>query len=410
MKRIFSLLILLAITLTACANNNAPSLSDGVTPRGNIESADVNEAGDVLADFGVRLFRESFTEDKNTLVSPLSVLCALSMTANGAEENTLAQMESVLGMDIASLNAYLKVYKDALPQDEKNKLSVANSIWFTDDARFTVNEDFLQTNADYYGANIYKAPFNSGTCKDINNWVKEKTDGMIKDILDEIPTDAVMYLVNALAFDAEWQETYEKHQVRDAVFTKEDGTTQTADMMYSSEHTYLEGENFTGFIKYYVRSKYAFAAMLPGENVSVSELVSSLNGEMLYDILSNPTSTAVNAGLPKFEFEFDTELSATLSGMGMPDAFDDNLADFSGLGSSSRGNIFINRVFHKTYIEVGEKGTRAGAATVVEMNDCAAAEVIGKPKEVILDRPFVFMLIDTETNLPFFIGSVMDIK
>ncbi len=410
MKRIFSLLILLAITLTACGNNDVPSLSDGVVPRGNIENADVSEAGDVLADFGVRLFRESFTEDKNTLVSPLSVMFALAMTANGAEENTRSQMESVLGMDVESLNAYLKAYKDALVEDEKNKLSVANSIWFTDDARFTVNNDFLQTNADYYGADIYKAPFNSGTCKDINNWVKEKTDGMIKDILDEIPTDAVMYLVNALAFDAEWQETYEKHQVRDAVFTKEDGTTQTADMMYSSEHTYLEGENFTGFIKYYARSKYAFAAILPSENVSVSELVSSLNGEMLYDILSNPTSTAVNAGLPKFEFEFDTELSATLTDMGMPAAFDENLADFSGLGTSSRGNIFINRVLHKTYIEVGEKGTRAGAATVVEMNDCAAAEVIGEIKEVILDRPFVFMLVDTETNLPFFIGSVVDIK
>ncbi len=410
MKRILPFLLLIAIAFTSCGNNNAPSLSDGVTPRGNIESADVNEAGDVLADFGLRLFAESFTEDKNTLVSPLSVMFALAMTANGAEENTREQMESVLGMDIDSLNAYLKSYKESLPEDEKNKLSVANSIWFTDHERFTVNDDFLQLNADYYGADIYKAPFNNATCRDINNWVKEKTDGMIKDILDEIPTDAVMYLVNALAFDAEWQDIYEKHQVRDAVFTKEDGTARTVDMMYSDEHAYLEGENFTGFIKYYSRSKYAFAAMLPSDGVSVSELITSLDGEMLYDTLSNPISTAVNAGLPKFEFEFDTELSDILSDMGMSDAFDGNLADFSGLGSSSRGNIFINRVLHKTYIEVGEKGTRAGAATVVEMNDCAAADVIGQIKEVILDRPFVFMLIDTETNLPFFIGSVMDIE
>lgn len=410
MKRIFAFVILLAITLTSCGTVSAPSLSDGVLPSAeDIKIGNVSEAGAELADFGVRLFQNSFTEEKNVLISPLSVLCALSMTANGAKDETLSQMESVLGMDVASLNTYVKAYKDALPNSDKYKLSLANSIWFTDDERFTVNEDFLQTNADYYSADIYKAPFDRTTLNDINKWVKDKTDGMIPSILDQIPPDAIMYLVNALAFEAEWQDIYEKHQVRDSVFTKEDGTKQKAEMMYADEYKYLELENGAGFIKNYAGRKYAFAALLPNEGVSVSDLVSSIDGEVLYNTLSNPSSEHVVTGIPKFEFEYGTDLAGVLSDMGMPNAFNPYLSDFSGLGTSTGGNIFISRVLHKTYISVGERGTRAGAATVIEMTDGAAVEPL-EPKEVILDRPFVFMLIDTETSLPFFIGTVMDIK
>lgn len=186
MKRIISILVLAALTITSCGTINAANLSDGIIPNGNIKNADVTEAGEVIADFGVRLLRESIDE-KNTLISPLSVLSALAMTASGADGDTLTQMEAVLGMDIESLNAYIKAYTDALASGEKYKLSLANSIWFTDDTRFTVNDDFLQTNADYYGADIYKAPLDRSTRDDINNWVKDRTDGMIPKIIDEIP-------------------------------------------------------------------------------------------------------------------------------------------------------------------------------------------------------------------------------
>ncbi len=409
MKRIITLLILAAITLSACGNTSASSLSEGITPRDSVDTAAPEEFGAVLADFGVRLFKESFEANKNTLISPLSVLSALAMTANGADNKTLAQMESVLGADASTLNAYVKSYMDALPTGEKYKLSLANSIWFTDDERFTVSEDFLQTNADYYRADIYRAPFENATCRDINSWVKEKTDGMIEKILDKIPYDAVMYLINALAFEAEWQEIYEKHQVRDAKFTTENDVERTVDMMYSSESRYIEDGKATGFIKHYSGGKYAFAALLPNKGVSLAQYVDTLDGEKLYKMLSEPTSCTVETGLPKFEFEYSTEIADVLKGMGMTDAFSPFNADFTRLGSSTHGNIFISRVLHKTYISVGERGTKAGAVTVVEMKDAAAAMPI-EPKYVTLDRPFVFMLIDTETNLPFFIGTVTDIN
>ena len=409
---IISLLLVcaMAVNLTGCTMEvQAKDLMDGITPNQVNALDDLGSQNADVTDFAIRLFKASEESGKNTLISPLSVLCALAMTANGAEEETLAQMEEVLGMTTEELNLYLYSYMQNLPQGEKYKLSLANSIWFTEDERFTVNQDFLQTNANYYGADIYKAPFDKQTLKDINNWVKQNTDEMIPEILDQIPPEAIMYLVNALAFEAEWSEIYEKHQVKDGEFTKEDGTKQDVKFMYGSEGTYLEDEKATGFMKRYKGGKYAFVAMLPNEGVSVSEYIASLDGESLNALLANPQYATVHTSIPKFETEYKVEMSEILKSMGMTEAFDMYNADFEGLGTSTGGNIYISRVLHKTFISVGEKGTKAGAATVVEMKDGAAAEP-QEPKEVYLDRPFVYMLVDCENNIPFFIGTMMDVN
>lgn len=409
---IISLLLVcaMAVNLTGCKIKvQAKDLMEGITPNNVSALDDLSSQNADVTDFAIRLFKASEESGKNTLISPLSVLCALAMTANGAEEETLAQMEEVLGMTTEELNLYLYSYMKNLPQGDKYKLSLANSIWFTEDERFTVNQDFLQTNADYYGADIYKAPFDKQTLKDINNWVKQNTDGMIPEILDQIPPEAIMYLVNALAFEAEWSEIYEKHQVKDGEFTKEDGTKQNAKFMYGSEGTYFEDEKATGFMKRYKGGKYAFVAMLPNEGVSVSEYIASLDGESLNALLANPQYATVRTSIPKFETEYKVEMSDILQSMGMTEAFDMYNADFEGLGTSTDGNIYISRVLHKTFISVGEKGTKAGAATIVEMKDGAAAEPT-EPKEVYLDRPFVYMLVDCENNIPFFIGTMMDVN
>ena len=400
----------MAVNLTGCsAEVWARNLMEGVTPQKVSIQGDLGSRNADVTDFAVRLFQASEKSGENTLVSPLSVLCALAMTANGAEGETLEQMEAVLGMTAEELNGYLYSYIRNLPQGDNYKLSLANSVWFTEDERFTVNREFLQLNADYYGADIFRAPFDDRTCKDINNWVKRNTDEMIPEILDQIPPDAVMYLVNALAFEAEWSDIYEKSQVRDGKFTREDGTGQDAEFMYSTESAYLEDEKASGFIKYYKGGRYAFAAMLPNEGVSVSDYIASLNGRSLNALLANPQYTAVLASIPKFEMKYGVEMSEILMKMGMPRAFDPDNAEFERLGVSEDGNIYIDRVLHKTFISVGEKGTRAGAATIVEVTDCADAEP-QEPKQVYLDRPFVYMLIDCENNVPFFIGTMMALK
>lgn len=387
-------------------STHAKYLMAGITPNYVSTLNNLSLQNATVTDFAIRLFKASEENGENTLISPLSVLCALAMTANGAEEETLQQMEAVLGMNTEQLNLYLYSYMKNLPEGEKYKLSLANSIWFTNDERFTVNRDFLQTNADYYGADIYGAPFNDQTLDDINDWVKQNTDGMIPKILDEIPSSAIMYLVNALAFEAEWADIYTKDQVGEGEFTKEDGTKQEVEFMRSTESIYLEDENAVGFKKYYKGGKYAFVAMLPNEGVSVSEYVATLDGAALNKLLANPSYTTVYSAIPKFEVEYDTEMSAILKSMGMTDAFDPSNADFEGIGTSTDGNIFISRVLHKTFISVDEQGTKAGASTAIQLE----TEGYQEPKRVRLDRPFVYMLVDCENNIPFFIGTMMDVN
>ncbi|MCM1057323.1 MAG: serpin family protein [Firmicutes bacterium] len=388
--------------------------SDGGTRAGGSQ-ADRLPAADAVTytDFAVRLFQEcsrSRTGD-NMLLSPLSVVNALAMTANGAGGETLEQMEEVLGADLSSLCSYLSSYNKNLPTGEKYKLHLADSIWIRDDQSFTVSPDFLQANAESFNADIYMAPFDDSTLRDINRWVSENTDEMIPEILDEIPEDAVMYLVNALAFDAEWQSVYKEHQVREGVFTLEDGTVQDAEMMYSTEYTYLQDTQAQGFVKYYHDAGYAFAALLPDEGVSLADYVASLTGERLHELLSEPVSPSpfVEAAIPKFKTEYSASLNDILESLGMTNAFDSKKADLSGLGYCPGGNLYISRVLHKTYIALDEKGTKAGAATAVEVSKESAAVSLVETKTVYLDRPFVYMIIDCEENLPVFIGTVTEL-
>lgn len=389
-------------------------------------AAMASDGREAVTDFGLRLL-QSCTEARkafppqasmpfdvyaqtgmgdNILVSPLSVLSALAMTANGAAGETLKQMETTMGMPVPELSAWLSDYREALPRADKYKLNMANGIWFTEDKRFTVEPDFLKTNEKLFGAGVYRAPFDDSTLREINGWVKENTDGMIEQILDEIPADAVMYLVNALAFDAEWREIYHDYQVREGEFTCEDGRAQKADMMYSTENAYLEDEYAKGFLKYYADGKYAFAALLPEEGMALQDYLSTLDGAKLRGILDNPKRAQVDAAIPKYESEYSIEMSEVLQSMGMTDAFDFGAADFSGLGHSEAGNLYISRVLHKTYIAVDEKGTKAGAATAVEMRDESTAIEEPVVVTVHLDRPFLYMIIDCEQNVPVFIGTV----
>ena len=348
-------------------------------------------------------------EMENTLVSPLSVLGALAMTANGAKGETREEMETVLGMDTEGLNRY---FSGLMPEEDKTekgpRFHLANSVWFTDGGGFEADGDFLETVEKYYRAGVFEAPFDGSTLREINNWVKENTDGMIPEILDRIPPDAVMYLVNALAFDGEWTEPYKEHLVDPGTFTREDGTKTEAVFMRSRENLYLESDFAVGFVKPYKGGKYAFAALLPKEGFTVSDCIVSLDGKKLTDLLASASVTPVEAALPKFETGSSFELSRALAIMGMPTAFDPVNADFSGLGTAAGQNLYISRVLHKTFISVAEQGTKAGAATAVEMAKNAALP-LEEPKRVILDRPFVYMLIDCETNIPFFLGALTDV-
>lgn len=409
-KRIIALILVIStiISLPGCNAITVKSLSDGVQA-GQVEVGDTTEKDIVTNNFALNLFKKCLNEEGNTLISPLSVLCALSMTANGANGETLAQMEGVLGLSVEELNDCIYTYRNSLPDEKKCKVNLSNSIWFTEHVRFTANEEFLQTNADYYGAEIFEAPFDQSTVNDINEWIRRNTDGMIQNMINEIPASAVMYLINALTFDAEWSNIYEDYQIQGGKFTREDGMTRYVDYMHSEENYYLESEHGIGVMKHYSGAECAFVALLPEEGMTVKDYLDTLTGEELEKIFDNVQNIPVETQIPKFETTYELSLVDVLREMGMVDAFAIETADFSGLGTSEGGRIYMNEVLHKAYINVDEKGTEAGAATIVVTEDGASTEVIN-PKKVILDRPFVYMIVDLENEVPLFMGTVMDFE
>lgn len=412
MKRIIAWILIVCIMLvcSGCAEPvRAGDMMTGISGKPLAVQPDMVQGNLAATDFGVQLLQKSYKPGQNTLLSPVSVLYALGMTANGAGGQTLSQMEQTLGLPVSELNQYLYKYTQQLHGDEDTVLKAANSIWFTENNQFVPKADFLQCNGDYYGADIYQLPFGEEAVKQVNNWVKTNTDGMISEILQDMPEGAVMYLVNALVFDALWQVPYEDYQVFDGEFTREDGVTQCAEFMDSQENgCFLQDDYATGFIKHYEGGQYAFAALLPREDVSVESYLKTLSGVHLQELLKNPKGGPLVVRIPKFEVEYDISMNEVLMDMGMEDAFSPIDADFSRLGDSQNGNIFISQVLHKTKISVTQRGTKAGAVTSVEMNTGSAD--LDKRQEVFLDRPFVYMLIDCRNNVPIFVGTMMDIE
>ena len=397
--------VMLLCAVSCAAPIKANELSGGYTRNGEKEAATSEDFAAVMADFSFELLHRTLTEDgDNDLISPLSALLCLALVANGADGETLRQIEQAIGMDIETLNESLYAYTASLSDIDDCKMQTANSIWFRDDESLKVEEPFLQTNADWYGAQAYQAPFDDSTVKDVNNWVKKNTDGMIDSIMKEIDPLTVMYLINALVFDAKWQDEYEKNDIRDRTFYNADGSKTTVDMMYSEESTYFEGDGFTGFAKNYKGGAYSFVGLLPDEASNVYELAASLNGEAWTDMWASRKSVSVDVGIPEFTYDADIDLKEVLATMGMMDMFDANAADFSRLGTSDQGNIYCSSVQQKTFIDISRHGTKAAAVTWVTMKCGSAA-----PEEVryvILDRPFIYAIVDNATGLPLFLGAV----
>ena len=429
-KKLFSIFIAITMFMglfvfAACDNDgggggsqtggvpvNAGNLMERVVARSVTAPTLSNQFINSTATFSIDLFRETLLEDENTFISAVSVLIALAMTANGARGNTLSQMEQLLGggITIAQLNRYIYAFANSLYNGKNSEFNIANSIWFRDHLLY-VEPDFLQVNADYFAANAYAAPFDNNTVEDINNWVNYHTDGMIEEILEEIPANAVMYLINALMFDARWQNVFGLENIHNRQFAAQNGTVQTVPFMTSgcnarSERYFIQDEFATGFIKPYYGGHYSFVALLPNEGVCVLDYVATMTGTGFVNTMRNAQETSVFASFPKFEFDFTQSLIEPLEALGMTDAFCMAGADFRNMAQSPNGNIFVSAIEHSTFISVNELGTRAGAVTMVEMGEDSGPWF---EHYVILDRPFVFAIIDNATSLPIFMGTVLEI-
>ena len=374
--------------------------------------------------FGIDLLKKSFDPtqegEENLLISPVSISTALAMTANGADGSTRDEMEKLLGngMTLEELNDYMTYYISKLPDNENEKVYLADSIWFKNKDSFKVYDEFLETNKKYYNAQLYKAPFTETTEKEINQWVNDNTRGMIPSILkkgDLTPTEQqeiLMMLINTLYFEADWETPYQI--ANDGMFTDMNGEQHPIKELNSQEREYFDLGDADAFKKSYAGGEYSFVGILPREN-DIVKYVNSLDGEKLLEGLKqceDPDSLYLYTMIPKFEYNYDKTLNSVLSQLGMPTAFDSSKADFSKINDLSvpdADKLWISKVTHKTKIEVSEQGTKAAAVTAVSM---AAGCAMPEPKKEVvinLDRPFVYMIVD-KNNVPLFIGAATQLE
>lgn len=415
-KTIFSLLALFltGAMLFSCMTASAATLeSEGYKRKISKVAEDVKISGefmDAAAGFSFDFFEKVAVSDgRNKLISPVSALYCLGLIRNGTAGDTKAQLEDLLGVSGDELNRSLLAFMDTIENTDKCKVNIANSLWArNEEHRLHLKEEFLQANADWYGAQVYSAPFDQSTVNDINNWCKKETDGMIDRIIDGISSDDVLYLINALSFDAKWQTEYEKDQIRKHDFTGYSGKKVNKDMLFSDEGTYLSLGTAEGFTKAYAGGDYSFAALLPEEGTDVYDFAQSITGESWLTMWEGRKYESVSAGIPEFTFEDGADLKEIMQSLGVTDLFDGGLADLSEMGTSEGGNLYISEVKQKTFIQLDRNGTKAAAITWgIAADECAAAVV--DPHVIILDRPFVCAIVDNATGLPLFLGIVAEI-
>ena len=410
-KRILGLAAALAVcaTLSACGSP-AESESEPVPePTPDTEPA-LSTVSDPTPyyELGLSLLRNIDAEGGSVLVSPISLARPLAVIAEGAEGSTLSQIYGVLGV---TADGTLDTDLEALAASwsgEDDTFSIADSLWVNE--TFEPSDEFIAASKEEFGAEVFDRAFDDATLAEINGWVDENTHGMIDEILEKIDPSYALYVIDACAFEGKWEVPYGEGAVEEATFTAEDGSTSQVSMMWDEDYSgYLEDDLCTGFIKPYAGGKFAFIGLLPEEGATVEDLVGTIHGQQLAELVRMGSQGSARTGLPKFDGAYTMDLAGALKAMGMTDAFDQSKADFSGmLADPSQPSPWIGEVVQKTFVEVNEEGTKAAAATEVGFEVTSLAPE--SAHEVVLDRPFVYLIVDAEANVPLFMGTVGSIS
>lgn len=345
-------------------------------------------------------------DKKNILISSESIMTAMAMVINGANGDTLSQLQNSLygGMSVADFNKYMSNYNDYLTLSKDVQFHLANSIWMKNG--MSVKKNFLDTNEKYYHSQTYTEPFDKNTVKKMNDWVNNNTKKMIPSIIDGFNKDDVMYLVNALAFEGRWMTQYSDYRVQKETFTNAGGQKQTVNMLNSTENYYLKDKQATGVMKLYEGGNFAFVGILPNEGVSAAEYLKGMTGDSFINFIKSAESKKVLTKIPEFSYDYKTEMKPTLQAMGISKAFTPE-ADFSEM---TKEPVHISSVLHKTHIELDRNGTKAAAVTAIAVAKSSAPMNTEPPKEVYLNRPFIYSIVEVSTGLPIFMGVVNSVK
>ena len=393
-------------------------LMAGCSEGGSKVSYSERQAAAVRLDFGLavqsnRLGLKLFGELRkqgggNITISPYSISTALALAYNGSAGDTAKELGILLGYSPeqrqklnAGQQALLQVMQDAGPGIE---LKAANSVWGM--KGLTLRKDYLKTGKDFYSAEIKTTDLAAAkSVTEINNWVSDHTEHNIREMLKEPPgTQAVAVLVNALYFKGRWTDVFTEGNTHPADFHPPDGPAVQAMMMQRSGYFMYSGnEEWQAVRLPYGEGQMEMTVMLPGKNSSLDRLAAQLvAGTCPPD--EGFASTRGTLCLPRFTASYGEDLKTVLQSLGVMLAFDPQRGDFSLLADLDCP-VYFSKVVHKTYIDVNEQGTEAAASTVIELR-AGSATPVDTPFEMAVDRPFLFMIKDIQTQVVLFLGAI----
>ena len=348
-------------------------------------------------DFAFNLFRKA-RGDKSKILSPLSITFALGMLNNGADGETLKEINQTLGFGEAgadAINAFCqKMLKESNTLDEKTKALIANTIFMNEGMGYHLQEGFMDKVNTYYDAQPQNRNFADGETMDvINQWASDHTMGMIPEVLkeDSFHPDAVSYLLNALYFKGMWSNPFRKDMTQNESF----GGGDEVPMMHNFREGLLYAENnlYQAVRLPYGNGAYRMDVFLPREDKTVGEVLETLSGDNWQPEYEN---TDVDLKLPRFETDTNQDLVGVMASLGMPKAFSIE-AEFPYF---CNGNPYIGQMFQVAKIKLDEEGTEAAAVTVIEMT-----ESIPQRADFHANRPFLYIISEQSTGAIFFIGQ-----
>lgn len=404
MKKVtFFLITIISLSIFSCSKektdiNPIDYINSKITSLKSSEIVDANN------EFAFNIFKKVYEgeTEENFMISPLSLSLALGMTYNGADGDTKTAFESVLNYDMTTpeINEFNKNLITKLSSNvDGSIMNIANSIWINEN--FPVKENFIQTNQTYFDAEIQNLDFfDSNSVNIINNWVSDKTHEKIPTIINEISPDAVMFLINALYFNANWKYEFDPQDTQNAIFSTESEEKNVEMMTHTSTLAFTQNNLFSSVVLPYEKDKFSMLVLLPNDGKTTDDITNELNPENWALWNNDYDSTNIALCLPKFKLNYENKLNDELIDLGLGIAFSASSANFSKISDIQ---TFISFILQKTFIDVNEEGTEAAAVTIVGIE---LTSIGNGAKEFKVDKPFIYLIRENLTGSICFMGKV----
>lgn len=374
---------------------------------------------DYNTDFSFRLFRTISgmpAGQKSSIVSPISVTYVLGMLNDGAAGQTASEITSVLGFGdgkAKAVNEFCKTMIDEAPKtDPSVTLEIANTIISNKKRDVQLEEQYSQDMRQYYSAELSSIDFSKSAeaVGNINAWCKDKTHGMIPEILKEGELDprALLVLMNAIYFKATWTEKFDSKDTRNETFTTASGQQQQLPMMHRKARIMsAQNDVYTTIeLPYGSGTRWSMTVMLPNDGKTIDDIIQSLSSDSWRQVHRSSRTVIADIKIPRFTTKFETDLVKPLTAMGAPSMFDGSVAEFPNISTNYKDDLYVALMKQKAAIEVDEEGTKASAVTIAEMKDSAIGPS-PEPERIDFhcDRPFVYVIQEYSSGVVFFVGT-----